>query len=308
MKQSISYYLTLLVIKVKGVKKNFSQDPIDYEKVRKEDVRNPKDRLFKGMQIRKFKLQSTSVTELKIAETNQQLVVYIHGGAFISGPAQHHWDSLKTIVQQTNCTAAWMCDYPKAPEHKITEISRNIDEVYNSALAEYPAEKIILMGDSAGGTLIVALIQRLLVQQQQNNNIALLPKRIILISPVMDATMTNEKIAAVDKVDPMLSRKGVHSAKKMCVDTENLLTDPMISPINGSFMGFPPTDLFLAENDVTFPDQLLTAQKMKNAGVEAETIKGVNMPHIWPLLPVMSEAKVALNTIVDIVRKCEKHN
>ena len=53
-----------------------------------------------------------------------------------------------------------MCNYPKAPENKIDEISINVDQIYQKALLLFKSENIILMGDSAGGTLRIALTQR----------------------------------------------------------------------------------------------------------------------------------------------------
>jgi len=47
MKQSISYYIIILILKLKGVKKDFSKEPIDYKKVRKGDVLSPKGRFYK---------------------------------------------------------------------------------------------------------------------------------------------------------------------------------------------------------------------------------------------------------------------
>jgi acetyl esterase/lipase len=73
----------------------------------------------------------------------------------------------------------------------------------------------------------------------------------------------------------------------------------MISPINGSFHGFPNTVLFLAKNDIMYPDQRLAVQKLQDANVPLEVINGENMPHIWPFLPVMKEAKLALTEIID---------
>ena len=72
----------------------------------------------------------------------------------------------------------------------------------------------------------------------------------------------------------------------------------MISPINGSFYGFPKTILYLAENDITYPDQKLAVQKLINANNTIEVIEGKRMPHIWPFLPVMKEAKMALKQII----------
>jgi len=291
MKQSLTYYITMFVLKLKGIKKDFSQDPIDFKKIRKEDVHNPKGRFFNHSNVRKIQVLKSSITEVKSKASPDNLVILVHGGAFISGPGQHHWDSLRTIIKQTNYTG-WMCDYPKAPESKISEISENIDAVYSKALKKYKSEQITLIGDSVGATLITALVQRL------NQKKEALPKKIILISPVMDAMMTNPDIKIIDEIDPMLSRKGILSSKKMCAENGDL-EDERISPINGSFKGFPKTIIFVAENDIMYPDELLAIKKMQEAQVDVEVIKGENMPHVWPILPVMQEAKTALNQLIE---------
>ncbi len=293
MKQSLSYYIILLVLKLKGLKKDFSQDPVDYKKIRKEDIHHPKGSFFRKHKGRDFKISKTLVTEIKQKEASNKLLLFIHGGAFISGPGAPHWDTIKKVIKHTNHTV-WMCDYPKAPESKIPEISDNIDQVYNAALEAYPAKQITIIGDSVGATLTAALVQRLV-----QKSIAL-PHKIILVCPVMDATMSNPKIAEVDKIDPMLSKVGILSAKKMCAG-DNDLSHPMISPLNGSFEKFPKTIFFLGENDIAYPDQQLAVQKLIDAKVDIEVIKGKNMPHIWPLLPVMKEAKIALKDIINRV-------
>ena len=293
MKQSLTYYITLLVLKLKGVKNDFSKDTIDYKKIRKEDVQHPKGAFFKQNQLRKFKVSNTLITEIGLHKNSEKLLIFVHGGAFISGPAQHHWDTLKKIAQHTNYKI-WMCDYPKAPENKIAHISKNIDLVYELALESYLPNKIYLIGDSVGGTLITSLLQRLIIKNIK------IPNKIILISPVMDASMSNPEIEKVDPIDPMLSKKGVLSAKKMCIEN-NDLKNVLISPLYGNFESFPKTFLFLAENDITHPDQKLAAQKFMRAKVNLQIIEGKNMPHIWPLLPVMKEAKIALNEIISIL-------
>jgi acetyl esterase/lipase len=291
MKQSLSYHITLLIIRLKGLKKDFSKDPIDFKKIRREDIHYPKYKFFRKNKTRNFKISNTLITELKQNEPSKKLILFIHGGAFISGPAKHHWDTIKEISKHTN-HKIWMCDYPKAPENKILEISQNIDLVYNTALKEYESQQITLIGDSVGGTLITSLIQRL-VQKK-----IALPLKIILVSPVMDATMSNPKIDEIDKTDPMLSKIGVLSAKKMCAAHTDL-NDLMISPINGSFNKFPNTILFLAKNDITYPDQELAVQKLIKANIDIEVFEGEKMPHIWPFLPVMKEAKIALREIIN---------
>lgn len=289
MTQSLSYHITLLVLKLKGVKKAFSKDPIDFKKIRKDDVHSPKGAYFRK-NSHNFKISDTLITEVSKNDASDKIILFIHGGAFISGPAKHHWDTIQEISKQTNQTV-WMCDYPKAPENQIWEISENIDAVYQAASEKHPDKQITLIGDSVGGTLITALVQRLIQAKSK------LPKKIILVSPVMDATLSNPEIDSINDIDPMLSKTGVLSAKKMCGGKDDL-KNPMISPLNGSFENFPKTILFLAENDITYPDQQLAVGKLKNAKISIEVIVGVKMPHIWPFLPVMKEAKTALKEII----------
>ncbi|MFY7670414.1 alpha/beta hydrolase [Tenacibaculum sp. MEBiC06402] len=292
MKQSISYYLTLGIIKLKGIKKSFSNDPVDYKTIRKEDVYQPKGSFFKKYTTKLFKVLESLVTQIEYKSgDSKKLLIFVHGGAFISGPSKHHWDTVKTLAKNTDFTI-WLCNYPKAPEFKIRQISNNIDAIYNRALKNYKAENIILIGDSVGGTLVTALTQRLIAKTKE------LPKKLILVSPVMDASMSNTDIPIIENVDPMLSMKGILSAKKMCAG-EVSLEDNMISPIYGSFKNFPETILFISENDIMYPDQLLAINKLKNENILHQVIIGKNMPHIWPFLPVMKEAKIALNQIIN---------
>ena len=294
MKKSLSFKLVLIVLKIKGLKKIFSQNSIDYIKLRKEDIKKPKGRFYQKNITNRFKLLDTMITEVSSATKTDELIIFIPGGAFISGPAQHHWDSIKKIQKETNHTV-WVCDYPKAPENKITEISKNISEVYKQATEKYEPNKITLVGDSVGGTLIVGLIQRLI-----ENGIAK-PQKIVLISPVLDASLSDPQSRDLDKTDPMLSAAGFLSAKLMCAENNNLKA-ANISPIYGSFHDFPKTIMYLADNDITYPDQLKMIDKLNHNKVELEVITGKGMPHIWPLLPIMTEAKMALEDIVKKLR------
>lgn len=294
---SLSYYIVTTVLRLKGLKKIFSQDPIPYERLRKEDIHKPSKRMLKGNTSTQFKLMNTLVTSLAPPKNknDQFLLFYCPGGAFVSGPNLLSWDSLAKLAKNTGITA-WMLDYPKGPESKMVETTKNIDAVYAKALETYPASNIILMGDSAGGNLILTLTQRLIEKKLP------LPKRLIAISPAFDASLTNPEIDAVDPLDCMLSKKGVSSAKKMCQGNLEM-KDPMMSPLYGSFKGFPPVDLFMSEYDVLYPDQKLGREKMKAEGVDLNIIFGEKMPHIWPLLPFMKEAIQSLNDIEQIILK-----
>lgn len=287
---NLSYQIIKLVLRLRGVKKIFSEDPINYLKLRKGDVYEASGRFFKNHGMNTFPISRTKITAFKSDSDSGRLLIFVHGGAYVSGPTQLHWNAIKEILKHTVHTT-WLCDYPKAPEHKIPFICDQMDKVYKEAQQKHPSKEIVLIGDSVGGSLITSLTQRLVLTEQP------LPTQLILISPVMDATMTNPEIEAVDVIDPMLSKLGLLSAKKMCAANEDV-SDVLISPINGSFVNFPQTHLLMATDDITYPDQKIFAEKLKEAGVDHHIIEAENMPHIWPILPVMQESKKALMNII----------
>ncbi|WP_078063130.1 alpha/beta hydrolase [Solirubrum puertoriconensis] len=295
---SLTYYLTASVIKLKGLKKTFAGSPIDYAKLRRDDVHVPTSRHTLGQEFRTVKAGLATLTEILPATVSQPdvAVLYCPGGAFVYGPTEINWHSIARLAQQTQLTA-YLVDYPKAPENQIGALNRSLDDAYAHLLTRYAARNIILIGDSVGGTLLTLLVQRLLQRA-----VAELPNSLILVSPVADASMTNPAILSLDQQDIMLATAGVLSAKRMCAGPLSLRSSD-ISPLYGSFEGFVPTYLFIAERDITRPDEELLAQKLMTAEVPLRVVRGAGMPHIWPLLPVMREARQALDEIGKIIRE-----
>jgi acetyl esterase/lipase len=291
MSKSLSYHLVLLVLKLKGIKRKFQGDPVDVIALRGEDVHVPKGPFYRGAEVRTFMVSGSRITERK--GTGEELILYIHGGAFVCGPAQHHWDTLAYLAERTGRTV-WLVDYPKAPEHQIDEISQNIDAVWELACQQFHSKSITLIGDSVGGTLAVACTQRSISTAQR------VAGKLILVSPVVDASFENPLIDSVEPNDPMLARQGVLSSKRLCAGSRDL-RDPMLSPLFGNLSDFPDTYLFIAEHDITYPDQLRFVDKLTASAVRHLVFVGRKMPHIWPLLPIMKEARSALNEMVDVI-------
>ncbi len=297
---SIGYSLVKLVLKLKGEKRSWSQDPIDYKKKRKQNILRPNKWLLSGSTFETKKIKETLITSIIPKNKNTNLLLfYCHGGAFVYGPTRENWIAISKIARATKSTA-WMVDYPKAPEYKIKEVTDNVFNAYLEAIKEYDPSKIILLGDSAGGNLILTLTQRLLKEKIE------LPNRLIPISPLIDASLSNPKIKEMDPLDLILSYNGVSSAKKMLLG-DVPLTDTLISPIYGSLKNFPPVHLFSSEYDIFTPDQELFMDKAKQEGVDIELIIGKNMPHVWPILPIMPEAKKGRQKIISIINSANGH-
>ena len=292
---SFSSYIMLTALKLLGIKKDFSQNPIDVNRVRKNDVLTIPKSLQKKYHWAQEKIAQCTVSTFqpKTKQPSNKHILLIHGGAFISGPALHHWNTVDALMKLTNSTVS-LIDYPKAPEHNIIAINRSIDSVYEHFVQTAPATSYILLGDSAGATLILTLVQRL-VQEQKT-----LPVHLFPITPVCDASITNPAIQSIVANDPMLHPDGVRSAKTMTAQ-DLPLKDPQISPLYGSFENFPPATLFLGGRDILQPDGLLVAKKIQAAQVPLTLIDKSDMPHIWPILQPMYEARQALDQIAAII-------
>ena len=138
--QHISYHLIALIIRLKGVKKVFSKAPIDYLKLRQDDIHSPKSSDVLGLKFHTIQIEKSLITEILPQENpSENVILYCHGGASIYGPTDLNWNSIAKIVKGTN-TKAYLVDYPKAPEHQITETNRNIDAVYQYLLSKHEAK------------------------------------------------------------------------------------------------------------------------------------------------------------------------
>jgi acetyl esterase/lipase len=151
------------------------------------------------------------------------VILFIHGGAYITSVLSFQWTLLEDIAKRTNATIV-VPDYPVAPENTYEQAHVFIELVYQQLLGKTSAGKIIIMGDSAGGGLALAFAEKLHSEGEQQ------PAQLILLSPWLDVTLSNPGITAADKNDPMLGVKGLQLAGQAYAGKQ----DPkyyLISPI-----------------------------------------------------------------------------
>jgi acetyl esterase/lipase len=286
-------YIVRFFLKVKGIKKIFSSDPIPYHKLRKDDLFSPSKRILRGQEFDNLKIHESEITVIKPASDSGKLIIYCPGGAFVCGPSALAFQNIALIVEKTKSTA-WLVNYPKAPENGIQTISKNIDAVYTEALKQYSESDIILLGGSAGGNLILTLTQRLIKNKMP------CPSKLIAVCPVAEASLCNPEIDNLEKTDPVLSKNGLLSANRMAAGNLSL-KDEILSPLYGSFDNFPETYLFAAEQDILTPDILLMYEKMKKESVNVQLMYGKKMIHIWPFIPFLKKSSSALNVIINSI-------
>ena len=222
-----------------------------------------------------------------------KLIIFIHGGAFVSTIMPFHFNFLYDILTDLPVQALVPL-YPLLPEGKVEDIHERLLEVYESALESgFEPSNIVFMGDSAGGYLSL-----ILAHLAKEKNLSL-PGRIILISPLLDFCPPNEEALEIDKRDPFLSMEcRTDLLDKLSAGRE--LENPLVSPRFGNFKGYPEIDIFTGTDDI-LSIQAKNFYNDKSDEVKINLHVFDDMVHNFPIIPIFEGMK-ARKKIREIIK------
>lgn len=227
---------------------------------------------------------------------SDKLILYVHGGGYVSGSCSDHRGFVSKFAKNTGITNL-IYEYRLAPEHPFPAALDDSVKIYQWVLAAgYKPANILFAGESAGGGLLLALLLAL-----KEQGIAL-PTAAVSISPWTDLTCSGDSYRTKHSVSvaPMNSW---NVFSKHYVGS-NRANDPLISPLFGDLKGLPPLLINSGADDELFDDGEKFAQKAKAAGIDVTFRKGTGQVHCYPLLaPMFPEATEAMNEIVDFIQK-----
>lgn len=216
-------------------------------------------------------------------------IVYLHGGAYVNSFASQHWSFMSQLVDRSGCTVT-APNYPHAPEYHVHDVFEFLLPLYRELASVAGAKNVTLMGDSSGGGISLALAQRLREDGLPQ------PGAVIMLSPWLDATLSNPEIAAVDRIDPFLGVQGLQysgAAYARDVDPRSYL----VSPVYGSLKGVAPVTVFIGTRDIFLPDCRKLRDRAAAENVKLNYREYDGMVHDWMLGP-LPEAKQVLAEIV----------
>ncbi len=226
--------------------------------------------------------------------TKEKILIYFHGGAYISGFDSLHWKFLAGLADKSPFLI-YAPDYRTAPEGGNWQEALALgEELYREIRKQSPSADIIMMGDSAGGGLALALTQLLVSQGQYVTG-------MVLISPWLDARMTNPALKLLEERDPFLSCRALRFAGEAFCG-EGSVEHPGISPLLGAVDGLPPILLFTGDRDILLADAQNFRDKLEAAEQKLYYFEEPEMFHVWPLLPI-PEAGKGMEKILDFFEK-----
>lgn len=203
---------------------------------------------------------------------------YLHGGAFSIDIGFVHWQFIEAMIRLTGCSARVPL-YPLAPEHGHEEALASALAHYRALCAEVAPERIVIMGDSAGGGLSLALAQALGPARLPQ------PGHIVLLSPWLDLTMSDPATLAQEAHDPVIKAEAALAAARMYAG-DLPLEDPRVSPVYGEVRGLAPVTVLTGTSDLLYADARRLADRMKDEGQQLDLWEYPEMVHAWMLLPL----------------------
>ena len=201
-------------------------------------------------------------------------VVYLHGGGWVNEIVSQHWRLAAQIAVEA-FTVVTVPIYPLIPFGTAEDVMNRVVAIAEANRAAHG--QVVLAGDSAGAQIALSAAMAL-----RDNGVTL--PATVLISPAVDLTFTNPRIPEVQPSDPWLAVPGGQVLGELWSGSREL-TDPVVSPLFGSFEGLGPLTVYSGTHDILNPDARLLVAKAEAAGVTVDYTEQAGQLHDYPLLP-----------------------
>jgi len=204
------------------------------------------------------------------------LILYFHGGAYVFGSPRTHRAMVARIVALSGLPAC-LPAYRLAPEHPFPAAFDDAVLAYRALLAcGYPAGKIMLGGDSAGGGLALALLAGIRARGWPR------PAGCFALSPLTDLTYSGNSFRENAESELLLPVSRAGEIREMYL-RDTPADDPRASPLFADFTGAPPVFLAVSESEILLDDTRRLAVRLETQGVRVTVMSDGDLPHVWPI-------------------------
>ena len=218
------------------------------------------------------------------------VLLYLHGGAFCLHLPNGYRQLVHRLAQQTGMRVL-LPDYRLAPEHPLPAGLDDCCAAYRWLIDQgFPAARIAIAGDSAGGNLTLAVLMRARDQGLP------MPACAVLMSPVTDFTGGSPSIESNEDSDVLFTRHALGLVQGHYL-AGTPADDPAASPLFGQWAGLPPMLFHVSGSEMLRDDSLRAVECAHAAGVEAQVKVWPDMPHVFQLIGLLPETRQSLDEI-----------
>jgi acetyl esterase len=224
-------------------------------------------------------------------DESKALVLYFHGGGFVVGDLETHDALCRRLCSNTRMRFLSV-DYRLAPEHPFPSgINDAVDSIrYVFAhLAEFddPGVEVILMGDSAGATLMTVACA---LTRSENLGIA----AQVVIYPTLGPELFTDSVHEFG-VGHALDIDHLRYDYGLYLDGWTDHSDPRVTPLMfEDLTGAPPAIVVVAECDPLRDEAVAYAGLLEHFGVRVELLEAEGMIHGFLRLPTIVPEAIAI--------------
>ena len=223
-------------------------------------------------------------------------VVFLHGGGWTVGSAADY-DGLCRRIAGALEAVVLAVEFRRAPEHPFPAAVEDAVAATEWALAHgaelgHDAGRVLVAGDSGGGNLAAVVCQQLRDRQGPQ------PAAQLLLYPSVGAGVDYPSVAEFGS-SPFLSLSDMGWYTRQYVPRGTALSDPRISPLEGSPAGLPPALVVTAGVDALHDSGRAYAEALRAHGSAVEWLDLPDMPHGFAHLAALAPAaEAALSSVL----------
>ena len=273
--------------------------PKNYDKTRKGEVqavswmRIPKNGMIRQGELGGVPAEWISGT----GNPSDRIVFYIHGGGFVTGSSAARRSFTVYIADKMKLNIVSV-DYRLAPEHPFPAGCEDCLAAYRSLLEKYKANRIALLGESAGGNLVLSLLLQIREAGLP------MPAGTFALSPTVQYDRELPSYRDNLKTDSIVTNLSDEVCDVYLRSREDaVLKDPIAAPYYGDFDGSTPVVLFVSDSEVLLDDSLIMFEKLQEQNVPSKLYVRKGMMHTWIILPFFPESKKDLKILETEIRQ-----
>lgn len=217
-------------------------------------------------------------------------LMYLPGGGLVNPLVAEHWWIVERLARSTGA-AITVVTYPLAPEHDVDETAAAVDAEYERLARRAGASRLLVAGDSAGGTVALGLSAR--AERR--------PDALLLFSPWLDLELENPAIARRVRRDPSLRVPGLRAGAVAWARGRSL-RDAALNPIRADLSALPPTVIFQGGCDIFFDDAVSFAERARQEGSPVRLITASDGFHVHVGAFWTPEARAAFALAGEVAR------
>ncbi len=179
-------------------------------------------------------------------EVEEDVVIYLHGGAFMGGVTRSHLTFISKVANALH-TPVYMIDYPLIPSFTNEAIVSFCLQKYEQIALKHATQRIIIMGDSAGGGLVFTLNEHIKGRK---------PSCLVALCPWLDLSVVSIKD------DLVLNRSFLKTCGQVYANGD--VKNPSISPLFASYKSLPEVLLVTCTGDLLYEEAVQFYQKNIN--------------------------------------------